>query len=320
MQAIQGAYTRAWLSANLRRSDTVHLHWPSFLYSSPQTGPTARSIARYLALLASIRGRGAAPVWTAHNLLPHDSGRARLAHKVVRHATIRLSRAVFAHGPSAARIIAQGFPEASGKLHVIPHGHWVGYYKNQISRTEARARLDLGNEFTYLFLGQCRPYKDLLTLISAFSRQTGAIRLIIAGQFKSATYRAEVERAANGDSRIRVVDCHVPDDDLQVYLNAADCMVLPYVESLTSGACVLAMSFGLPVVAPAVGSLCDLLTASTGVAYDRRNPDGLVDAMRTAQARQFSRETVRGFVERYGFDLAAGKLAAVAREHALGYR
>ncbi|MEZ4597387.1 MAG: glycosyltransferase [Chloroflexota bacterium] len=48
---------------------------------------------------------------------------------------------------------------------------------------------------------------------------------------------------------------NVPDDRMQVFLRAADVMVLPYRDVLTSGSAILAMTFGLPVVAPRIGCL-----------------------------------------------------------------
>ena len=42
----------------------------------------------------------------------------------------------------------------------------------------------------------------------------------------------------------------VPDGEVQHYLLAADAVVLPFKEILTSGSAMLALSFGRPVVAP----------------------------------------------------------------------
>ena len=56
---------------------------------------------------------------------------------------------------------------------------------------------------------------------------------------------------------------------MQLYLNAANAVVLPYQTALNSGALLLAYSFARPVVAPNVGCLRGLVDDSTGVVFDR---------------------------------------------------
>ena len=46
----------------------------------------------------------------------------------------------------------------------------------------------------------------------------------------------------------------IPDEEMEIYLKAADVLVLPYKEIFQSGVLFLAYSFGLPVVATDVGS------------------------------------------------------------------
>ena len=46
---------------------------------------------------------------------------------------------------------------------------------------------------------------------------------------------------------------YIPDAELQVWLRAADVVVLPFRDILTSGSAILALSFGRAVVAPALG-------------------------------------------------------------------
>ena len=67
----------------------------------------------------------------------------------------------------------------------------------------------------------------------------------------------------------------VPDDRMQVYLRAADAVVLPYRDVLTSGSAILAMTFGQPVIAPAIGCLPESLGSEGTILYDADAPDGL---------------------------------------------
>src|SRR5690606_5318779 len=62
-----------------------------------------------------------------------------------------------------------------------------------------------------------------------------------------------VERAAAGDPRIRLDLGHLDDDRLTSWLAAADLVALPYRRILNSGAALLALSAGRPVLVPAPG-------------------------------------------------------------------
>ncbi|HEY8416200.1 MAG TPA: glycosyltransferase, partial [Thermaerobacter sp.] len=96
--------------------------------------------------------------------------------------------------------------------------------------------------------------------------------------------RAEIEAAMEGDGRIRPVLEHVPDGDIQLYMNAADAVVMPYEEIFTSGTVVLAMSFGRAVVAPRQGCLAEVVDGEGGILYDPADPAGLEGALRRALA------------------------------------
>ena len=67
---------------------------------------------------------------------------------------------------------------------------------------------------------------------------------------------------------------------MQMYLRAADAVVLPYKDVLTSGSAILAMTFGQPVIAPAIGCLPESLGAEGTILYDPSTPDGLERALR----------------------------------------
>jgi glycosyltransferase involved in cell wall biosynthesis len=63
----------------------------------------------------------------------------------------------------------------------------------------------------------------------------------------------------------------IPDDDIQAYMNAADIVVLPYKNLLTSGAAMLAMSFGKPIIAPNVKCIADTLDNEGSFLYSNEN-------------------------------------------------
>jgi len=57
---------------------------------------------------------------------------------------------------------------------------------------------------------------------------------------------------------------------------------LPYKDILTSGAVILAMSFGKPIIAPAIGCIPDVLDSEGSILYDPSEKEGLLKAMKQA--------------------------------------
>ena len=217
----------------------------------------------------------------------------------------RLSERIFAHGPTAARLVADEFGVALGKISLIDHGHWVGSFAEHVSRSEARRRLELPSEGkVFLSIGGCKRYRNLLGLIEAF-KSLGVLRtagtLVIAGKFQEPEYRQAVERAISGRGDIRLFPQYIPDDELQNYLISADVVVLPYLDILTSGAAVLALSFGRPVVAPRKGCLIDLVDRESGILYEPTEPASLVGAMRQAIDTQFDSDVIKHSVKRFSW-------------------
>jgi glycosyltransferase involved in cell wall biosynthesis len=186
--------------------------------------------------------------------------------------------------------VLREFPASAGRIVQIQHGHWIDYYPNEMTRGTARSRLGLAeNEFVFLFIGLCKPYKNLEGLIRAFELLPRDPLLVISGKFQDAVYEATIRAAiSRSQSRIILHSGFVPNKDMQVYLRACNAVVTPYNEILTSGSAILALSFGRPVIAPAIGCLKDLIVEGCGFLYDpSQQPGSLRDAMWGAMEARF---------------------------------
>ena len=174
------------------------------------------------------------------------------------------------HNHYTGKIVEQRYKRKTG-IYVIPHGNYIGYYANNVSKSKARRRLGLNNEnFVYLFLGLIRPYKGIEDLIDTFLKLSNTnTRLLIAGRvFGIINYESKLKESTKGNCRIKLFLDFIPDEDIQVFLNACDVFVLPYKDITTSGAALLGMSFGKPIIAPNISFFREVLTAENGILYD----------------------------------------------------
>lgn len=268
------------------RPDVVHLHWTEPYISGGGTNVSRMRVMRTMTELRLMRRAGIGIVWTVHDLSRHDRP-VEPQEVAFDRALVGLSGAVIVHCEAARVALVQTIDVAGdrgAKPTVIPHGHYIGAYRNSITRSDARQRLGLPSGGRVIaFVGWVRPYKGVRELLEAFAEVAEpTARLVIAGSPGSADFAAEVQAMAARDERVVTRLGFVPDDELQVYLNAADVVALPYREIFTSGSVLLAMSFARAVIAPRRGCIGETIDDGGAILYDADVQDGLVGALRSA--------------------------------------
>jgi len=316
--------TSAGLSPRLARSwrgsvDLLHIHWLELLYEAPRLRQTLR---RWLAVflgLGRARADGCRVVYTVHNLSPHEPAYPTI-HRLGDAIIFRWADAVHVHDEEARRRLAAMHGRLRG-VHVIPHGSYVGAYPNTCSREDARQRLGLGQDhFVFLFLGQIRPYKGVEDLITAFGQMADASsELVIAGHVHDPVYASELSVQTRGNHSIHTWFEYVQDREVQYFMQACDVCVLPYRQVTTSGAGVLAFSFGKPIVAPALGGFVELCADGRGFAYDAADSDGLRHALQQARQAEIAEagHKALAWAEAHRWSSLAPRVVAMYRE-ALG--
>lgn len=264
------------------KPDILHLHWlPSF------TGSII-SLLRLIAFVTRLfvlRMLGLRIVWTIHNLLPHEVKYTKIDW-FMRKIISRLTHVLIVHtGTAKKEIIETWHLKDDANIFIVPHGNYIDSYENKIDRTTARKQLGICNsKMVMLFLGAIRPYKGVLRLIDAFKvLRDKRTHLIIAGKpLNDDEFTSAIRRKIQGCDNIKFAPGFIPEDRIQVYMNASDIVVFPYQAVLTSGAVILAMSFGKPVIAPAIGCIPDVLDGEGSILYDPSERDGLLKGMRRA--------------------------------------
>ena len=275
--------------------DILHLHWLYFLRFRLPLGRAARKTMGYAQKLLTLRRRGVKIVWTVHNYLSHECPRPHI-EKLTRVLTGRMADRVIVHSPQAQELVHRSWFIGRSRIAVVSHPHYTDVYRSGIGREEAERALGLTpTALRYVFLGAIRRYKGVLKLIDAFKRLDCAdAQLLVAGKVRNdEQLLEEIGCGIGGDHRIVLQPGFIADDDIQKYMAVADVVVLPYSEALTSGAAILAMSFGRPCVVPATIAFEAVLDDQGAFFYDPKCGDGLKYAMQEAFAN-------RGILDSYG--------------------
>jgi len=226
-----------------------------------------------------------AVVWTVHNERHHE-GKFPRTERVVNETLFAVADAVTVKCHAAAETLAETYTlPSAAELHVVPDGSYVSAYENEVSATAAREELSIPEDaFVYLFFGLIREYKGVPELIEAFGAlKAPEAELWIVGNPHTDELAREIDTLAAGTPGVETVFEFVPDERIQYYMTAADVFALPYRRVLNSGSAHLGLSYGLPIVAPALGCLPETLPPENDFLYDPADDDGLRRELRRAR-------------------------------------
>jgi D-inositol-3-phosphate glycosyltransferase len=243
-------------------------------------------------LMAYYKLCGKKIAFTAHNVnQARRDAKDSLLNRITLRIQYRLCDHIFVHTKKMKDELCQDFGVAEKAVTVIRHPINDAFPDTDLTPSEAKRQLGLQeNEKAVLFFGRIRPYKGIEHLLAAFhplAANHSNYRLIIAGEPKkgSEEYRNEIEQTVNTEftpGQIIMKMRFIPDDEMEVYLKAADVLILPYKEIFQSGVLFLAYSFGLPVVATDVGSFREeIVEGRTGFLCQPGDPAELAKAIET---------------------------------------
>ncbi len=291
--------------------DVLHIHWTHHLLFDRNRGRSIQSFRNFVGIFRLlleffiIKRKGTKLIWTVHNLFNHEK-KYFWMELLFNKCFVRLCDRLIVHCDFAKDAVVKSYnlpKRLATKIEVIPHGHFVGIYKNEITREEARQKLGLTErEFVFLSFGRIRAYKGISHLLDIFRKMEGAhLRLLIAGAPSSDDVVQDITKSAESDKRIKVDARFIEEDEIQIYMNAADIVTLPYEDILTSGASYLAMSFGKPIIAPKMGCVKELLCEQGAILYDPSSEGALLEAMNSSLSAdlvsmgEFNKAAVMGY-------------------------
>lgn len=235
--------TFTWREAFLGRFDVMHVHWPDALLKAPTPMRRLLKFLQFRALILLNQKRKVRQVWTVHNLTPHDAA-GRLRAKALEVWDRSCTDHVFLSHAAANMA-------TSTKATVIKHGDYCDIREANSGRELPPASGEL------LLFGLLRPYKGIESLIDAVTGQRD-LQLRILGRPEPSSYSESLLQCAAGRDGVELSFGRVDDADLVAAITRAEVVVLPYQKIYNSGAALMSLTLGRPIIVTDSGTMREL--------------------------------------------------------------
>jgi glycosyltransferase involved in cell wall biosynthesis len=255
----QGLQPFTGLHNNTPEMKVLHIHWIAELVQRLSWSKSSLLFYVKLSLLSwdliRLKRRGVKVIWTIHNKLSHQ-GLDENRELIINRRFCSLVDKVILHSEEAKTYISEfyQYPLAQ-KANVIFHGNYQGSYPHPSSdRQTIRNKLNIEpDNIQLLYFGSIRPYKGVDTLIKSFNAldsQALNIKLSIAGGVPDPEYKNSLQAMVQDKPNISAIFDFIPEQQLIDLIEAADIVVIPFVDTLTSGSTILAMTQGKALILP----------------------------------------------------------------------
>jgi glycosyltransferase involved in cell wall biosynthesis/multidrug transporter EmrE-like cation transporter len=247
------------------RFDRIVVHFQPALYYRPRA-PVSK-IATSLALLELVLRRRPKVELLVHEADPPKLWRPDYA---LLRWCFRFAGTVSFHTEAERRTLERDY-RVGVRSAVVPHLARV----SAPPREEARRRLGLVERGpVYLCAGFLQPSKGFDRAVDAFARAgVNGSSLYILGSVRDPTpenlrYARSLAERARAVPGVTLIDRFVPDDEFDLWVVAADWVVLPYRRAWSSGVLARAHALGTPSIVSGVGGLAEQADEHDVVARD----------------------------------------------------
>lgn len=196
------------------------------------------------------------------------------------------------HSNYVCNLILELEPSLKNKMFLTRLGNYKNFNETmnerfKFSQADAKNSVGLSNfDQVLLIFGTIKPNKRLDWVINAMKlvvEKNDHVRLLIVGSLQDRDVQKELllVKELGLDNHVLWRLEKVSDEELSVYLIAADIVLFPYEWIYQSAGIIMAMSFGKPIIANDVGSIGELIkSGNTGLLVQMDNPEKLASAIK----------------------------------------
>ena len=256
-----------------QKAAILHVHWEEHCLRKARTAVEAKHLsADFLQGLSAAKSKGIKIVWTIHNITPHELEYVEVFLELRKKLADIAERILVHNLQSISELRKQGV-NCLEKFFLLPHPSYIGIYpeleanlatisdKTSSDRTYRNSPSSANTGF--LAFGMVRRYKNLEFLLDVLNEspqilETTSLR-VMGSVFKDDPYGDELQSKYGHLAGLTLSFERVPDEALGDMFASASCLILPYKRFLTSGAALLGITAGVPIVAPDCAQMRELL-------------------------------------------------------------
>lgn len=259
--------------------NVLHLHWVAELIGRISWSKSNIAFYVKLALIAldiiRIKRKKVKLVWTIHNKFSHQ-GLNPKRELIIRRLLLRLVDKVILHSQEALIEVSELYGiDFSKKAVVIPHGNYDNCYpKPSDTRVKSKTNNNLpDHNLQILYFGSIRPYKGVDALIKAFNSvpQNNELKLLLTGNVPNKEYKKELTNLINNNPNIESDFNYISDQKLVNNLANADVVIIPFVDTLTSGSTILAMTSAKALILPQKAKIFGCVPDNGVIYFENQN-------------------------------------------------
>lgn len=267
-----------------KKSDIIHHFWPHNFYTGRNMISTFLKNISFNISLLFLRNRNL--IYSVENLVSHDCHNFDFEVKQIQKLINNANGLIFMSKASKQIFEKNYIINRNTKVLILPHINYLSHYKNEISREDSRKKFNIkSDDKVLLTLGRIDRYKGIVDLIKSFSSiKNKQSVLLIAGRCSDKEYSLEIEneiiKAKSNGVRVIFDNGFIHDDDLQIYHNAADGVVLNYKDApMNPGSLIMSMGFGCSIVAPDIGAIPEIVPEESFFGFNQNDKKSFNNAL-----------------------------------------
>lgn len=245
-------------------------------------------------------------VFTAHNLVPHDSGE-QMKVKCMKYYD-KVDK-IIVHDNNSRKELVRDFKVLENKIAVIAHGileFAVDEDEVQNAMNMYSKKHQLRDKLVFATMGGQSLYKGTDLICDAFAasdylQNNEDVFLIIAGKGNIAT-----QEFAKKFNNVLIADYELSDSDFQAIMRLTDVLLLPYRKISQSGVLLTAIQNQVPFAVTPVGGLAEpLCIAPVGWVISRPSVEGVKECMESLAKNKMQTKVVK--INQLNWDLVKEK-------------
>lgn len=272
-----------WNNAN--EYDVVHIQWPNLFVE--KMGEHGEFL---VAVLEQLKEKHVPIIVTLHNLVPHSfqNVKQQMAYKIV----FKYADCFIHMGAASIDLLKEKWPNIKAEHFVVFHHTYDALYDMNRDKLESRKILGIPrNVKCILCFGKFRNDEERNLIINLRKKLDSSCYFLLPGfyyeslsfSWKNILHEIRPLIAIIRDTikytiiakkyGLHISHKYISDDDLPVYLSAADVLIVQRLKILNSGNVSLAMYAGLPIVGPNIGNVGWMLQKTGNQCFDVDNLD-----------------------------------------------